>query len=98
MQLVKKGIHFIAEGSNAFVMDIMFCHKNDDGKFVDGLTNEEMVDVMIARFQHLVEKFNSTENINCLHLARKMKVELQERNKLKIKRKSDDNSRNSVPV
>lgn len=98
MEIVKKGIHYIANGTNGHSLEVVFCHKDETGKFVNGLTNEEMIDIMINRFVHLVEKASSEENIQCLLLTRQIKAGLQTRNKNKLKRKEDENTRSSLPV
>jgi gamma-glutamyl-gamma-aminobutyrate hydrolase PuuD len=97
MEIIKKGIHYIATGSNNHSTEIKFCHKDENGNFVDGITNEEFVNILINRLQHLTDLKDSVENIECLLFARQLKSHLLERYKNKQKKKYD-NSRDGVSL
>jgi hypothetical protein len=74
------------------VFDVIFCGMDANG-FVDGITNEELVEVLIQRMEYLVTRKPSTENMNTLlHLKQAMSwMHVRNDNKLK-KRKGNDSS------
>lgn len=100
MKTIIPGVHYIAEGSKKNVqhtLDIIFCHKDESGNFIDGTTNEELINIMIQRYIHLVTKVDSPENIQCLTLLRQVKLVQQSRmDKKMIKTAKNDNPRNSI--
>lgn len=98
MEIVKAGIHYVANGTNGYNLDIHFCHKDKDGKFVEGITNEELANILYHRFRTLVEKQDSKENVQCLVHAREIIAQLKERHKNKLQKKTNDNSRNGISV
>jgi hypothetical protein len=76
-----------AEGHKAF--DIVFC-RNKDGRFVDGVTNEELVNILVARMHHMVKQKPTQENMNALTHAQQTKQWIHTRsyNKQVHKRKN----------
>lgn len=67
------GYHYVLEtAEKEKAVDIYFC-KNVDGKFIDGITNEEIVDLLIARLTFMVKRRPSQENMNALTHAQQTK-------------------------
>lgn len=64
MIILKEGVLFAVEnfGSQGVPQKIQFTTKGNDGNFVSGTTNEEIVDMLIERFHFLNKQRFSSEN------------------------------------
>lgn len=71
-----------AEGMDAF--DISFCRKVG-GIFVDGITNEELVNILEDRYKFLAHKTPTLENMKTLTFIQQAKEQINLRNFNKIK-------------
>lgn len=100
MQVIKAGVHYVAAGTNNYTQDILFCHKDENGKFVEGLTNEGLMDVLIHRFNHLVSKNDLPCNMQILVFLKQARMQMNQRNKEKLnyRRIHNDSSRTGIPV
>ena len=99
MEILKPGIHYVAVGTNGFSSEIIFCHKDQNGKFVDGITNEELVKILHNRLIFLSEKQASKINFDCLEKIRELNVLFNIRHQEKLKnRKNNVSSRNDLSV
>lgn len=70
------------------VIDIVFAHKVD-GKFVDGITNEELINILEHRVKQLVKTHMTTENLNTLTHIQQAKSWMNARNYQKLKTRKD---------
>lgn len=76
-----------AQGHQAF--NIAFC-RNKEGVFVDGITNEELVNVLVDRLRYMVKQKPTQENMNALTHAEQTKqwIHVRSYNKQLHKRKN----------
>ena len=73
MIIHEDGYHYSVETANGHqAFDIVFC-RNKDGVFVDGVTNEELIDILVSRLHHMVTQKPTTENMNALTHAQQTK-------------------------
>lgn len=79
------------------VIDIVFCGKDADGTFVDGITNEELVNILEHRLSYLVTIKPTTENMNALTHIRQTKNWLHTRNYQKIQRQRENGKQHAGP-
>lgn len=104
MLAVLKGREYLLETSNtkndsADLFQIKFCHKNEIGQFVHGVTSEEVLKMMVERYKYLVDKDGSTENIRALLHLQQAYQAITDRNYNRIKKKNrNDQPRNGIPV
>lgn len=86
----------ISTAQGVEVLDLIFC-KSENGEFVDGLTNEEILHVLIHRMECMVKDKPSQENMNILTHLNQAKGWLTIRNNNKLKnRKQNDNRRPGI--
>jgi len=99
MRVIKPGERYelyTAEGVP--VIELIFC-KTENGKFVDGLTNEEILEVLINRMSHLVKIKPTTENMNTLLHLNQVKNWMNVRNFKKLNNQREyDNGRKGISV
>lgn len=62
---------------------LQFCHRNSEKKFVDGVTDEELVDVLMDRYDHHLFRDDSEQNMKVITFLREIKRLLIQRTKLK---------------
>lgn len=102
MQILSRGTEYLLFGSDreesGKPVHIQFCHKNSMGQFVNGMTSEEMMQMMIDRQQHLVEKDTCTENIQTLLYLKQAADCMNQRNLNKMKKKKNESTGNGVSV
>lgn len=87
MDIIESGYRFRLEsfkGTNP--QEIRFTQKLITGEFVDGTTNEEVVNMLIARFYALQAKNSSPENQCIIIMLKSIKELLSKRLSKKIKR------------
>lgn len=93
MKVIEEGQRYEAHTANGVpVFDIIFC-KLENGEFVDGITNEELVEILIDRMVFLVKKKPSQENINTLTHLRQVKQWMNVRNFKKLNNNRNNDSR-----
>lgn len=93
MRVIEEGQRYEAHTANGVpVFDVIFC-KMENGEFQDGITNEELVEILIHRMTSLVKKKPSQENINSLTHLRQVKQWMNVRNFKKIENRKGNDSR-----
>jgi hypothetical protein len=104
MEIVEAGTRYRIKSANGEDVDIIFCHSKD-GAFVDGITSEELLKVLLNRHRFFALKVESVENINvwthldqAAHwLARRTSVKFKRKNfKRKKTKKNNDGQGNAV--
>lgn len=104
MQVVSRGKEYLLTGSDREQSNdpvrIIFCHKTDQGVFINGMTSEEIMQMLIDRQQHFLDKDASSENIQTLLYLKKALDCMTNRNKGKMnsKRTNGDSARNGISV
>lgn len=90
MKVIEQGYRYEVETANKMpAFDIVFC-RNANGEFQDGITNEELINIMIDRMRCMVKKNQSQENMNTLTHLQQAKEWLEKRRFGKlIKRKNE---------
>lgn len=87
MDILESGYRYKLESfKRGFPQEIRFTQKLITGEFVDGTTNEEVVDMLIARFYALQAKNPSPENQCTIIMLKSIKELLSKRLSKKIKR------------
>jgi len=100
MQILRPGIEYLLDTSHKPTPEgfhVTFCHKDVEGRFVNGITSEEVMKMMVNRYQHLVNKDPSTENIQALLFMKRAYEAITSRNYNKIKNRNE-HSGNGVSV
>ena len=100
IEIVEKGISFLVFTSNWLKREsipIVFCHKDRNGDFQNGLTSEGILLVLISRHQHLVNKDSSTENVKALLFLQQAYEAIKNRRAYKRLAK-DEYKRNGLSV
>lgn len=84
MEAEKKGVFYrLFNFKSASFQTIRFTEKVD-GDYIPGTTNEEVVDMLVDRFEHLNQRSWSVENELVLSLLRVIKQTLRRRLSRKI--------------
>ncbi len=87
MDILESGYKFKLESfMGSFPQEIRFTQKLLTGEFVDGTTNEEVINMLIARFYALQSKNPSPENQCIIIMLKSIKELLSKRLNKKIKR------------
>lgn len=87
MDILESGYRYKLESfKGTFPQEIRFTQKLITGEFVDGTTNEEVVNMLIARFYALQAKNPSPENQCIIIMLKSVKELLSKRLSKKIKR------------
>lgn len=83
-------IYTLQTASGMDVIDIHFCRRTDN-VFVDGITNEELINIIEDRFKNLVKGSPTSENMKTLGGLQEAKhwINIRNRNKLKRQRSHD---------
>lgn len=99
MKVKIPGHKYALETANGVeVLEIIFC-KKEAGMFYDGITNEELLAVLMDRAQHFVTLKPSQENMNILTHLSQVKNWMGVRNFKKIQNRSiNDSKRNGLHV
>lgn len=100
IQVLQKGTEYLVDTSDRAAkgtLHIRFCHKDSMGVFQHGVTSEGIIQMLINRYQALVEKDDSPENIRTLLFLRQALDSVQSRNINKL-RKRNESSGNGIPV
>lgn len=99
MDIIESGYVFKLQSfKGGYPQEIRFTQKLVTGEFIDGTTNEEVVDMLIARMYALQTKNPSPENQCVIIMLKSIKELLGKRLSKKIKKneereKGDENSR-----
>ncbi len=84
MEAEKKGVFYrLFNFKSASFQTVRFTEKVD-GEYIPGTTNEEVVDMLVDRFEHLNQRSWSVENELVLSLLRVIKQTLRRRLSRKI--------------
>jgi hypothetical protein len=87
MDIVESGYKFKLDSfMGTFPQEIRFTQKLLTGEFIDGTTNEEVINMLIARFYALQGKNPSPENQCIIIMLKSIKELLSKRLNKKIKR------------
>ncbi len=103
MDILESGYRYRLNSFNSTLpQEIRFTQKLLTGEFIDGTTNEEVIDMLIARFYALQAKNPSPENQCVIIMLKSIKELLSKRLSKKIKRneereKSFENKRTTDP-
>jgi len=92
IQVLQKGTEYLVDTSDRAAkgtLHIRFCHKDSMGIFQHGVTSEGILQMMISRYQSLVEKDDSPENIRVLLFLRQALDSVQNRNYNKMKKRNE---------
>lgn len=95
MKEVKEGIIYDLENFSSGTQRIKFTEKQEDGTFIDGTTNEEVINTLIERFYFLQKKNYSSENATILLLLKNIRRLLAlrfKRKKENVERYEEDNN------
>lgn len=103
MQVLINGKEYLLDGSDRLGIEkpvhIKFCQKDGDGKFVNGMTSEEILQMLIHRQQHMVNKDGSAENVETLLHLKQAHDCMLNRNRVKlVKNRLGDSKRNDISV
>ena len=103
MQILQRGKEYLLSGSDRTGTEkpvhILFCHKDGEGRFINGMTSEEMLSMLIERQQFMLDRDPSAENIQTLLYLKKALDCMTQRNTVKMqKKKNNEDSRHGVSV
>jgi len=93
MICTKEGVIYDLQNFNSEeVQSIQFTHKNEEGKYEPGTTNEEVIDMLIERQYSLQKKKFSTENEVIIMMLKDIRRLLKKRlsNKIQTVKKSHE--------
>lgn len=68
----KKGVHYSLVTTDNKEVELIFCHKDKDKKFINGITDEELVRVLVDRYEHHLYRDESHTNINVMTLLKQI--------------------------
>ena len=83
-----KGVEYGIQTTDNKEIIVQFCHKVD-GVFKDGLTDEEILDMLIARYYNHMNREESGDNVSVYTHLRQAKMHMIKRKKGKIKKSTD---------
>ena len=96
VQEIEKGHIYDVDHTDGNYTRLVFVHKDKAGTFIHGVTNEDLLAVLILRMSHLVELKDSHDNINTLTYLRQANRCIRERNNRKLQKR--DNRGNDIPI
>jgi hypothetical protein len=85
MKVLQDGIKYALEG-NGEEQILKFTSKDKNGEFLDGTTNEEVINALIERFYYLNNKGYSAENTAILIQLKSVRSLLKKRISKKLKK------------
>jgi glycine cleavage system pyridoxal-binding protein P len=88
MKVIEPGKVYEVTTAKGETNTLTFCHTKD-GVFVDGITSEELLKVLINRHEGFMYKVETTENINVFTHLKQAFVWLGTRNINKLNRKKN---------
>jgi hypothetical protein len=86
---IKEGIIYDLDNFVSGAQRVKFTEKLPDGTFLDGTTNEEVINMLIERFYSLQKKNYSSENATILIMLKNIRRLLA----LRFKRKKENTER-----
>lgn len=84
MTEIKPGILYSIRTTDEKEVMLNFCHK-DDGKFIHGVTDEELIEVLISRYQRHTVREESRENYQIISLLNTIRYAMKNRRTRKSK-------------
>lgn len=91
MDTIKEGVHYALTTTDGKKVQIIFCHRDDSSQFIDGITSEDLIKVLVDRYRVFSNKVDTPENINTfLHMRQALHF-AQLRKKKKLERKASEN-------
>ena len=99
IQILQKGIEFLIDTASVPTekLHVTFCHKDQYGFFKNGVTSEGLLQMLISRYQFLVDKDPSIENKKVLYHLNQSYDTVKSRRALKQILK-DEHKRNGLSV
>jgi hypothetical protein len=101
IQILKKGVEYLVDTTNRAAKEtlyIRFCHKDaTTSLFINGVTSEGLMQVLIDRYNTLVQKDNSPQNVQTLLFLRHAYDSVKSRKALK-RLVNDDHKTTGVAV
>jgi hypothetical protein len=85
MIVLDKGNKYKSEGSQGFSLDMTFTHRDSKGNFVKGLTNEDVLLILIDRLAHQNKVSRDGDTFNAVLHLQQAKQFLDLRNDKKLK-------------
>ncbi len=89
MIVIKEGVEYQLKTVNESFIHLPFFHK-DKGEFVDGITLEEVLKVLIDRQRVFLKKSDTSENLNILSHLQQVLYWANQRNFKKIKSRNKE--------
>lgn len=99
MEIVDAGKRYIVKQTNGNPLELIFCHKDETGKFVNGVTTEDLLEVLIARQMYFTRdlEHTSAHNLNILsHLQQALHSAKRRNYSKKEKVKNERHQGNTV--
>jgi hypothetical protein len=87
VQCVDAGKVYTVRTVGGQLINVVFYHKDEfSGEMVDGITSEELVEVLLHRHRGFMEKVHTTENLNTYTMIMQVREALKQRRRNKVKR------------
>lgn len=87
MEVVAPGTRYKVRTANGQDVELVFCHTSEGG-FIDGITSEELLKVLVHRHRGFAMKVETTENINVWTHLQQAQTWLSQRTIVKFRRKN----------
>lgn len=94
MKVITPGTEYVLEGFGT-EQTVRFTSKAENGTFLAGTTNEEVVNMLIERFYYLNNKNYSSENSTILIQLKSVRALLKKRINKKIKKAEQDGNKSN---
>lgn len=85
MIVLVKGVKYVTEGSQGFSQELVFTHRDSSGKFVKGVTNEDLIKILIDRLSHQNSISRDGDTFSAVLHLQQAKQFLDVRNDKKLK-------------
>lgn len=89
MKVAKEGIEYVLEGFGD-EQTVRFTGKDEKGEFLQGTTNEEVLNMLIERMYHLDKKRPSPDNKTIIIQLKTVRVLFKKRVNKKLKRRQEN--------
>ncbi len=97
MIVLEKGVKYVTEGSQGFSLEIVFTHRDSRNQFVKGVTNEDLIKILIDRLSHQNSVSRDGDTFNAVLHLQQAKQFLDLRNDKKLKLRHVSNLSKPVP-
>jgi molybdopterin-guanine dinucleotide biosynthesis protein len=87
MNIIEQGKKYQVFTTEGKSLELVFCHMNGDKVFVDGISSEELLKVLIDRHAGHARSVQTSENINIETHLRQALVWINVRSQNKLQRK-----------